>query len=67
MLKRSTITVATIAACGVVFAFGASVVVQPRLVHPISAAAPSVEGKPHPAGSGRVIPHKFMRSTPRTT
>lgn len=44
MLKRSTITVAAIAAFGVTLAFGASVVVQPRLVHPITVVAPTFQG-----------------------
>ncbi len=61
MLKRSTITVAAIAVCGVTLAFGASVVVQPRLMRPIRAVAPTIEGKPHPAGP---VPHKFMRRLP---
>ena len=67
MLKRSTITVAAIAAFGVTLAFGASVFVQPRFVHPVGAVAPAAAAKPHPAGASHAIPHKFMRSTPRTT
>ncbi len=43
MLKRSTITVAAIAAFGVTLAFGASVV-QPRIAHPISSVGPMFQG-----------------------
>ena len=44
MLKRSTIMVAAIAACGVTLAFGASVVVQPRLAHFKTVVAPTFQG-----------------------
>lgn len=44
MLKRSTIMVAAIAACGVTLALGASVVVQPRVVHPLGAVASTFQG-----------------------
>jgi hypothetical protein len=64
MLKRSTITVAAIAAFGVTLAFGASVVVQPRLVHPIGTVAPTVEGKLRPVDAGGAIPQKFMQRLP---
>jgi hypothetical protein len=47
MLKRSTITVAAIAAFGVTLAFGASVVVQPLIAHPISKVAPKFQGQRH--------------------
>ena len=64
MFRRSTITVAAIAACGVTLALGASVAVQPRFVHPIAGVAPVAEEPSLPKISPRPIPHKFMRPIP---
>ena len=64
MFRRSTITVAAIAACGVTLALGASVVVLPRFVHPLAGVAPMVEQPSPPKVSPRQIPHKFMRPIP---
>ena len=64
MFRRSTITVTTIAACGVTLALGASVAVLPRLVHPLPGVTPvAEEASPQQAGL-RPIPHKFMRAPP---
>ena len=64
MFRPSTITVATIAACGVTLALGASVAVLPRFVHPIAVVTPVVPvPSPHKIGP-RQIPHKFMRRLP---
>jgi hypothetical protein len=64
MLRPSTITVATIAACGVTLALGGSLAVQPRFAHPVAAVAPVLdEPSPHKAAP-RQIPHKFMRAPP---
>ncbi len=65
MLRPNTITVATIAACGVTLALGVSVAVLPRFVPPIPvvtpvAEEPSLQQKISP----RQIPHKFMRAPP---
>jgi hypothetical protein len=65
MLTQCTITVAAVAACGVTLAFGASVVVQPRLVHLSATVAPAFQSKLRPADGGGDIPHKFMRRLPR--
>ena len=64
MFRRSTITVATIAACGVTLALGASVAVLPRYVHPIAGVTPVVAEPSPPKISPRPIPHKFMRAPP---
>ena len=64
MFRRSTITVATIAACGVTLALGASVAVLPRFVHPIAGVAPVAEEASPPKVAPRQIPHKFMRPPP---
>jgi hypothetical protein len=64
MFRRSTITVAAIAACGVTLALGASVVVLPRFVHPLADVAPAAEQPSPPKISPRPIPHKFMRPMP---
>jgi hypothetical protein len=65
MFRRNTITVATIAACGVTLALGASVAVQPRFVPPIATVAPALQETLRPA-DGSTVPHKFMRGLPRT-
>jgi hypothetical protein len=64
MLRPSTITVATIAACGVTLALGGSFAVQPRFVHALTGVAPSARAIPAPAHGSRLIPHKFMRAPP---
>lgn len=61
MLRPSTITVATIALCGVTLALGVSLGVQPRFVHPADVVAPVVHTIPPAANGLRLIPHKFMR------
>ena len=66
MLRPSTITVATIALCGVTLALGGSLAVQPRFVHPVDVVAPVVHTAPPAAVSSRIIPHKFMRAPPST-
>jgi hypothetical protein len=64
MLKQCTVTVAAIAVCGVTLALGASVAVQPRLVHLSATVAPTFQPKLRPADGSREIPHKFMRRLP---
>jgi hypothetical protein len=65
MFRRSTITVAAIAVCGVTLALGASVAVLPRFVHPLPGVTPVV-AEPSPQKNGpRQIPHKFMQALPR--
>lgn len=64
MLRPSTITVATIAACGVTLAFGASVAVLPRFVPPLPGVTLVAEEPSPPKISLRQIPHKFMRRIP---
>ena len=65
MFRRSTITVAIIAACGVTLALGASVAVLPRFVHPFPGVAP-VLAEPSPQKAGpHQIPHKFMQAPPK--
>ncbi|MDP1911426.1 MAG: hypothetical protein Q8K85_24260, partial [Hyphomicrobium sp.] len=44
MLRPSTITVATIALCGVTLALGGSLAVQPRFVHPVGTMEPVFQG-----------------------
>ncbi|MDP1591679.1 MAG: hypothetical protein Q8M07_28235 [Prosthecobacter sp.] len=55
---------ATIAACGVTLAFGASVGLQPRFVHVVGTVAPVVHTAPPATSASRLIPHKFMRAPP---
>lgn len=64
MLRPSTITVATIAACGVTLALGTSVGLQPRFALPTASAAPVVQEALPPKIGDRQIPHKFMRAPP---
>ena len=64
MLRPSTITVATIAVCGVTLALGGSVGLQPRFVHPVATVAPVVHTAPPATSASRHIPHKFMRAPP---
>jgi len=64
MLRPSTITVATIAACGVTLALGGSLAVQPRFVHPVGTVAPVAHTAPPATSASRLIPHKFMRAPP---
>jgi hypothetical protein len=64
MFRPSTITVATIAACGVTLALGGSLAVQPRFVPASTDVAPVVRAIPAPAEGSRLIPHKFMRAPP---
>ena len=66
MFRPSTVTVATIATCGVTLALGGSLVVQPRFVLPIAAVAPMVQETLPPKIGDRQIPHKFMRAPPST-
>jgi hypothetical protein len=64
MLRPSTITVATIAACGVTLAVGGSLAVQPRFVHPAGTMEPVFKPTAAPSKGANVIPHKFMRAPP---
>lgn len=64
MFRPSTITVATIAACGVTLALGGSVGLQPRFVHAVGTVAPVVHTPPPATSASRLIPHKFMRAQP---
>ncbi|MFA5901767.1 MAG: hypothetical protein WC829_21940 [Hyphomicrobium sp.] len=66
MLRPSTITVATIAACGVTLALGGSLAVQPRFVHPTAAVTPVIEEPSSRKSDPLQIPHKFMRAPPTT-
>lgn len=63
MLRPNTITVATIALCGVTLALGGSLAV-PRFVHAVGPVAPVVHRAPPTAEGSRLIPHKFMRAPP---